>query len=112
MFKKTIFFLVFTYFLINEIYGNNSSLVVLEDRIERLEKKIVELERKIYKKNQNIKWKDLKRGLSKIKIQSSFGQPDRKGKFSNGDELWGFQNYTLKFDKNGNLKNWSKPFVN
>ena len=112
MFKKTIFFLVFTYFLINEIYGNNSSLVVLEDRIERLEKKIVELEYKIYKKNQNIKWKDLKRGLSKIKIQSSFGRPDRKGKFSNGDELWGFQNYTLKFDKNGNLKNWSKPFVN
>ena len=112
MFKKTIFFLVFTYFLINEIYGNNSSLVVLEDRIERLEKKIVELEYKIYKKNQNIKWKDLKRGLSKIKIQSSFGRPDRKGKFSNGDEIWGFQNYTLKFDKNGNLKNWSKPFVN
>ena len=112
MFKKIIFFLVFTYFLINEIYGNNSSLVVLEDRIERLEKKIVELEHKIYKKNQNIKWKDLKRGLSKIKIQSSFGRPDRKGKFSNGDEIWGFQNYTLKFDKNGNLKNWSKPFVN
>ena len=112
MFKKIIFFLVFTYFLINEIYGNNTTLVVLEDRIERLEKKIVELERKIYKKNQNIKWKDLKRGLSKIKIQSSFGQPDRKGKFSNGDELWGFQNYTLKFDKNGKLKNWSKPFAN
>ena len=112
MFKKIIFFLVFTYFLINEIYGNNTSLVVLEDRIERLEKKIVELEHKIYKKNQNIKWKDLKRGLSKLKIQSSFGRPDRKGKFSNGDEIWGFQNYTLKFDKNGNLKNWSKPFVN
>ena len=112
MFKKIIFFLVFTYFLINEIYGNNTSLLVLEDRIERLEKKIVELEHKIYKKNQNIKWKDLKRGLSKIKIQSSFGRPDRKGKFSNGDEIWGFQNYTLKFDKNGNLKNWSKPFVN
>jgi len=43
---------------------------------------------------------------------SSFGNPDRKGKFSNGDELWGFKNYTLKFDKNGKLKNWSKPFVN
>ena len=70
------------------------------------------LTQKIDKKNHNIKWEDLKRGLSKIKIQSSFGRPDRKGKFSNGDELWGFQNYTLKFDKNGNLKNWSKPFVN
>ena len=106
MFKKIIFFLIFTYFLINEIYGNNTSRLSLEDRVERLEKKIVELELKIYKKNQNIKWKDLKRGLSKIKIQSSFGRPDRKGKFSNGDEIWGFQNYTLKFDKNGNLKNW------
>ena len=112
MLKKIIFFLVFTYFLINEIYGNSPSLVSLEDRVKHLEKKIVELELKIDKKNHNIKWKDLKRGLSKIKIQSSFGRPDRKGKFSNGDELWGFQNYTLKFDKNGNLKNWSKPFVN
>ena len=112
MLKKIIFFLVFTHFLINGIYANNVSLVSLEDRVKHLEKKIVELELKIDKKNYNIKWKDLKRGLSKIKIQSSFGQPDRKGKFSNGDELWGFQNYTLKFDKNGKLKNWSKPFVN
>ena len=112
MLKKIIFFLVFTHFLINVIYANNVSLVSLEDRVKHLEKKIVELELKIDKKNHNIKWKDLKRGLSKIKIQSSFGRPDRKGKFSNGDELWGFQNYTLKFDKNGKLKNWSKPFVN
>ena len=112
MLKKISFFLVFTNFLINGIYGNSASLVSLEDRVKHLEKKIVELELKIDKKNYNIKWSDLKRGLSKIKIQSSFGQPDRRGKFSNGDELWGFQNYTLKFDKNGNLKNWSKPFVN
>ena len=112
MLKKIIFFLVVTHFLINGIYANNVSLVSLEERVKHLEEKIVELELKIDKKNYNIKWKDLKRGLSKIKIQSSFGQPDRKGKFSNGDELWGFQNYTLKFDKNGNLKNWSKPFVN
>ena len=112
MLKKIIFFLVFTYFLINEVFGKNTNLVSLEDRVEHLEKKIVELELKIDKKNYNIKWEDLKQGLSKIKIQSSFGQPDRKGKFSNGDELWGFQNYTLKFDKNGNLKNWSKPFIN
>ena len=112
MLKKIIFRLVFTHFLINGIYANNVSLLSLEDRVKHLEKKIVELELKIDKKNYNIKWKDLKRGISKIKIQSSFGQPDRKGKFSNGDELWGFQNYTLKFDKNGNLKNWSKPFVN
>ena len=112
MLKKIISFLVFTYFLINGTYGNNSRPISLEDRVKHLEKKIVELELKIDKKNHNIKWKDLKRGLSKIKIQSSFGRPDRKGKFSNGDELWGFQSYTLKFDKNGNLENWSKPFVN
>ena len=112
MLKKIISFLVFIHFLINGTYGNNSSLISLEDRVKHLEEKIVQLELKIDKKNYNIKWKDLKRGLSKIKIQSSFGQPDRKGKFSNGDELWGFRNYTLKFDKNGNLKNWSKPFVN
>ena len=112
MLKKITFFLVFTHFLINGINANNVSVASLEDRVKHLEKKIVELELKIDKKNHNIKWKDLKRGLSKIKIQSSFGRPDRKGKFSNGDELWGFQNYILKFDKNGKLKNWSKPFAN
>ena len=112
MLKKMIFFLVFMHFINNGIYGKNTSFLSLEDRVKHLEKKIVELELKIDKKKYNIKWKDLKRGLSKIKIQSSFGRPDRKGKFSNGDELWGFQNYTLKFDKNGKLKNWSKPFVN
>ena len=50
MLKRIIFFLVFTYFLINKIYGNNTSLVSLEDRVKHLEKKIVELELKIDKK--------------------------------------------------------------
>ena len=112
MLKTIISFLIIIYFLINGIYGNNLSLLNLEDRVKYLEKKIVELELRIDQKNYNIKWIDLKKGLSKFKIQSSFGHPDRKGKFSNGDEFWGFQNYTLKFDKNGNLKTWSKPFVN
>ena len=112
MLKTIISFLVIIYFLINGVYGKSVSPMNLEERVKFLEKKIVELELKIDKNNYDIKWKDLKKGLSKFKIQSRFGQPDRKGKFSNGDEFWGFQNYTLKFDKNGILKTWSKPFVN
>ena len=46
MLKKIIFFLVFTNFFINGIYGNNASHVSLEDRVKHLEKKIVELELK------------------------------------------------------------------
>ena len=72
---------------------------------------IEELEQKISNYSPNL-LEELTKGVSKSKILSSFGNPDRKGKFSNGDELWGFKNYTLKFDKNGKLKNWSKPFVN
>ena len=112
MLKTIISFLVIICFLISGAHGRGASLISLEDRVKSLEKKIVELELKIDKNNYDIKWKDLKKGISKLKIQSSFGQPDRKGKFSNGDEFWGFQNCTLKFDKNGILKTWSKPFIN
>ena len=99
-------------FLINVIFAENSRINGLEKRIEYLENKLEELEQKITSYSSNLSLEDLTKGVSKSKIQSSFGDPDRKGKFSNGDELWGFKNYTLKFDKNGKLKNWSKPFVN
>ena len=38
------------------------------------------------------------------------GNPDRVGKYPNGDEFWGFKNFTLKFNKNGRLESWTKPF--
>ncbi len=99
-------------FLINVIFAEDSRINRLEQRIEYLESKVEELEEKVSNYSLNLLWEDLVKGVSKNKIQSSFGNPDRKGKFSNGDELWGFKNYTLKFDKNGKLKNWSKPFMN
>ena len=73
-----------------------------------LKGKITELEQKISNYSPNLSLEDLTKGVSKSKIQRSLGNPERKGKFANGDELWGFKNYTLKFDKNGKLKNWSK----
>jgi len=112
MSKKKLYFVVIVQFLIVKIMAENSSYLELEKRIEVLENQVLELKIKVNKKSSIIKWKDLKLGLSKNKIQTSFGHPDRKGKFSNGDEFWGFQDYTLKFDKNGKLKNWSKPFLN
>ena len=111
MIKKIFLIKIVISFLINVIYAENSRINGLEKRIEYLENKVEKLEQKISNYSPN-SLEDLTKGVSKSKILSSFGNPDRKGKFSNGDELWGFKNYTLKFDKNGKLKNWSKPFVN
>ena len=112
MIKKILLIKIFMSFLINLTFAENSSIYGLEKRIKHLENKVEELEKKISNYSPNVLWEDLTTGVSKNKIQSSFGNPDRKGKFPNGDELWGFKNHTLKFDKNGKLKNWSKPFVN
>ena len=112
MIKKIFLIKMVMSFFADGIFAENSRINSLEERIEYLEHKVEELEQKISIHSSNLSWEDLTKGVSKNKIQSSFGNPDRKGKFSNGDELWGFKNYTLKFDKNGNLKNWSKPFVN
>ena len=112
MIRKILLIKLVIIFLINMIFAENSRINILEKRIEKLETTVQELELKVACNMSNLQWQDLEEGISKIKIQNSFGNPDRKGKFSNGDELWGFRNYTLKFDKNGKLKNWSKPFVN
>ena len=112
MIKRIFLMKIVMIFLNNLIFAENSSFDGLEKRIKYLENKVEQLEQKVSSYSPNSLWEDLTIGLSKNKIQSSFGNPDRKGKFSNGDELWGFKNYTLKFDKNGKLKNWSKPFVN
>ena len=111
MIKKIFLIKIVITFLINVIFAENSRINGLEKRIEYLENKVEELEQKISKYSP-ISLEELTKGVSKSKILNSFGNPDRKGKFSNGDELWGFKNYTLKFDKNGKLKNWSKPSVN
>jgi hypothetical protein len=110
MFQKKIFIIIFIQSFLHMIFANDLDEIGLEKRVEILEKKIIELELKILHSKKKINLKNLKKGISKLKVQSRFGQPDRKGKFSNGDEIWGFNNYTLKFDNKGNLKNWSKPF--
>ena len=112
MIKRIFLMKIVMIFLNNLIFAENSSFDGLEKRVKYLENKVEQLEQKVSSYSPNSLWEDLTIGLSKNKIQSSFGNPDRKGKFSNGDELWGFKNYTLKFDKNGKLKNWSKPFLN
>ena len=112
MIRKILLIKIVMSFLINVTFAENSRINGLEKRIEYLENKVDELEQKVSNYSPNLLWEDLAKGVSKSKIQSSFGNPDRKGKFSNGDELWGFKDYTLKFDKNGKLKKWSKPFSN
>ncbi len=112
MIKKIFLIKIGMSFLMNIIFAENTRINRLEQRIEYLENKVEELEQKVFNYSSKILWEDLTKGVSKKKIQSSFGNPDRKGVFSNGDELWGFKDYVLKFDKNGKLKNWTKPFVN
>ena len=96
----------------------NHCLIAKESNIEELEKRITNLEKQvnILKKNSvndalGKKWKHLKRGDNKISIKNELGHPDRVGKFSNGNEMWGFKNFTLIFDANGKLKKWSKPYL-
>lgn len=112
MLKKILYFIVIVKFFTLKIMAENSSYLELEKRVEFLEMQVLELKMKVNKTSSIIKWENLKLGLSKNKIQASLGHPDRKGKFSNGEEFWGFKDYTLKFDKSGKLKTWSKPFLN
>jgi len=94
-------------------------IIAKELNMEEIEKRIVYLENQVSELKHNIqlksidskKWEALKNGDNKKAITKLIGTPDRIGKFNNGGELWGFNNYTLIFDKDGNLKNWSKPFA-
>ncbi len=100
-----------SYICNNKIIANNSNIAQLEKRIIYLEKQVAELKNESKDRSLNDKWRRLKKGIKKINIKNDIGNPDRIGKYSNGDEIWGFEDFTLKFDKNGNLKNWTKPFL-
>ncbi len=102
-------------FLLNlfghELLAKDSNIYELEKRVTLLEKQVSDLKKKSKDKIIKNKLKKLEMGISKIKVKKDIGNPDRIGKFSNGDEIWGFKNFTLKFDKKGHLKEWSKPFT-
>ena len=111
MIKKTLilFFLIFFYNY--NILASDTNISELEKRVIYLEKQVKELKRNSINDSLESKWLNLKSGVNKINIKNDLGDPDRIGKYSNGDEIWGFKNFTLRFDKNGKLKNWSKPFL-
>ena len=111
MLKKILVLLMLSYICNNKIIANNSNIAQLEKRIIYLEKQVAELKNESKDRSLNDKWRRLKKGIKKINIKNDIGNPDRIGKYSNGDEIWGFEDFTLKFDKNGNLKNWTKPFL-
>ena len=102
-------------FLINffsyELIAKDSNIHELEKRVAILEKQVSELKKKSKDQTVEAKWRRLKKGLSKIKVKKDIGNPDRIGKFLNGDEIWGFKNFTLKFDNKGHLKEWSRPYM-
>ena len=84
---------------------------IIKNKLKKLEMEVAELKKKSKNQKIEIKWKMLKKGFSKIKVKKDIGNPDRIGKYLNGDEIWGFKNFTLKFDNKGNLKEWSRPFT-
>ena len=100
-------------FLINffgfELIAKESNINELEKRVARLEKQVSELKKKSKHQTVEAKWRKLKKGFSKIRVKKDIGNPDRVGKFLNGDEIWGFKNFTLKFDNKGHLQEWSGP---
>ena len=93
------------------LIAKETSIYELEKRVALLEKEVSELKKKSKNQIIEIKWKKLKKGHSKSKVKKNIGNPDRVGKFLNGDEIWGFKNFTLKFDNKGHLKEWSRPFT-
>ena len=109
--KNKLIFLFLLNFFGYELLAKDSNIYELEKRVALLEKEVSELKKKSKNQIIEIKWKRLKKGLSKIKVKKDIGSPDRVGTFSNGDEIWGFKNFTLKFDNKGHLKEWSRPFT-
>ena len=107
--KNNLIFLFFLNFLGYGLLAKDSNIYELEKRVALLEKQVSELKKKSKDQIIETKWKKLKKGLSKIKVKKDIGNPDRVGKFLNGDEIWGFKNFTLKFDNKGHLKEWSGP---
>ena len=102
-------------FLLNffgyELIAKDSNIYELEKRVALLEKQVSELKKKSKDQAIETKWGKLKKGLNKIKVKKDIGNPDRVGKFLNGEEIWGFKNITLKFDKKGYLREWSRPYT-
>ena len=109
--KNKIIFLFLLNFFGYELLAKDSNINELEKRVALLEKQVSELKKKSKSQIIEIKWRKLKKGLSKIKVKKDIGNPDRVGKFLNGDEIWGFKNFTLKFDNKGYLKEWSGSFT-
>ena len=93
------------------LLAKNSNINELEKRVTYLEKQVADLKKNSINNTLKTKWENLRIGENKINIINELGNPDRIGKYPNGDEIWGFKNFTLKFDKNGKLQNWSEPFT-
>ena len=110
MLKKILILLIISYIWNDKIIANHSNIIELEKRIIYLEKQVAALKKESIDKLLDDKWRRLKKGINKISIKNDLGNPDRIGIYSNGDEIWGFKKFTLRFDKKGNLKNWTNPF--
>ena len=111
MIKKILILFLLAFFCDYTILANDTNISELEKRVIYLEKQVEELKRNSKNDLLESKLVNLKEGINKINIKNDLGDPDRIGKYSNGDEIWGFKNFTLRFDKNGKLKNWSKPYL-
>ncbi len=109
--KKNLILLFSLNFFDYELTARDSDIYELEKRVAALEKQVSELKKKSKDKAIETSWRKLKIGLTKLKVKKDIGNPDRMGKYLNGDEIWGFKNFTLKFDNKGHLKEWSRPFT-
>ena len=109
--KNKLIFIFLLNFIGYGLLAKDSNIYELEKRVALLEKQVSELKKKSKDQAIETKWGKLKKGLNKIKVKKDIGNPDRVGKFLNGEEIWGFKNFTLKFDKKGYLKEWSRPYT-
>ena len=94
MIKKTSILFFLTFFCNYKVLAGDTNINELEKRVIYLEKQIEELKRNSKNDLLESKLGNLNEGINKINIKNDLGDPDRIGKYSNGDEIWGFKNFT------------------
>ena len=107
---RNLFYVNIIFFIIafNSVFSDNYEVEELEKRVNFLESRVKVLEKIIAPKLSYEQTNKLKMGMRKGQVEDHLGTPNIVGKLSNGYEIWGFSETTLKFDEMGKLSHWTK----
>ena len=107
---KSSFYLIIFFSIIGYSTANadNYEVEELKKRVYILESRVKDLEKIVMPRINYQQIKKLKTGMRKWQVEDRLGTPNIVGKLSNGYEIWGFSETTLKFDEMGKLSHWTK----